>query len=1202
MHLSQYKRICFLVATLALLWGNAVPISSPAYAQNFGPLLNSARGTGDLAPGDAPSDKSDDTTVAGDEKENSAEAIDTPNLTETTDKSLQFKALRERVEQSPLTDEEKKVVIDTIAQGESQLAEVQTKQKLTDERTAGLATVPQRAKLTSDKLTELTKFKAELPADDSLASLEVQLANAEAELVIAKKAALDAETAMARATQRRREIELELPTLQTQLATLTTKAEGASPAKEASLLVQAQRAETQVAARLLTARIASLNAEAALVNAEVAANLPQLRRDVAARKAENNQQQADLLKTAVEKKRAVEAAKRVASAKEQLATLHRALQPIGVKNRELAEASQKLAKEMEQVQLALDERNIQLDQLELSLKNAQNRVEQVGLTDAVGALLRNLKQSLPNASEYHMRTAERQTVINDAQYELFEMTDLRNQKLELQVDQLFTSADPPVTYVQREDLSEEAKELLQQQRTEFLDPAIKTQTNYFNTLVSLSTVEQQILRTVETIRFYVDERVLWVRSTKPLTVPFMPSSEVDEEGKKKSWSLGDEGWFLQKEAWEGFWPRLLKEVQRRFVLWLVSVLALVALLRLRVSLRKEIAELGHQVSQAGYTRFAPTMKTILLTVLTAAPMFLIFAFLSWRLNANGGGNAAMNALSRAAFALALGYFPAEILRQICRPQGLAESHFGLPAKRVAIVRRNMRLILFIVVPLLTISCFLDTSGLAFGRDTLTRYFFIAAMIALAWITYRLFDPSHGVFAQLLRTRPNGWPARLVFVWYPLLIALPIALAILAVVGYYFTSQQLGWRLYRSTVAISILAVVSLLVLRWAMLRRRQLKIEELRKRRAAAAESTGTNDVPLEPLDEKSIDLSSQVQQTRQILQTAMIVLGLVWLWFVWKDVVPALGLFDRWPLWESTNTIAEIVPTDDGGSITRTRDVSEPVTIADLGFSLLALGLTFVALRDLPGLLDFTVLRRLPMDRSTRYAITTLTTYLIAMIGLVICCHAIGLRWNQIQWMATALTFGLAFGLQEMFANFIAGIIILFEQPVRVGDVVEIDGVTGVVSRIRIRATTITSWDRKDYIVPNKEFITGKLLNWTRSDEIARVVVEVGIAYGSDTDLARDLLLQAAMEHDEVLADPPPLASFEQFGDNSLNYKLRAYIKSYEKRFLVLHDLHTWVNNAFAKAQIEISFPQRDLHLRTLPEPMLKVLEQRASELPDQT
>jgi potassium efflux system protein len=1152
-------------------------------AQNFGPLLNPpAVNAPAQDSSQEPETQREKTGTSDEQNDAEKESSTTENADAATkdsaSKSALFKSLRGRVAESKLSDDEKKATLQIIDQGESQLAELQTKKKLIDEREAALALVPERSKQLTQTLNALTKFKPESPDQDSLATLEIQLANSDAELKTAKKSVSESETAMMRASQRHREIEEELPTLQEKLAELKTSAEN-DLTPEATLQAQAEQAESQVASQLTELRIAALNAEAALLDAELAANLPQLRRDVAVRRADNLQRQNAVFKAVVEKQRAVEAAKRVESAKQQLAQLHPALQPIGEKNQELAESSQDLAVKIEQIQNLMTERSATLEQLEGSLKQSKAAVETVGLTDAVGAMLRNLKQGLPASNEYLLRTSERQAEINDTQFELFEWTNLRNKKLSQMAAKLLKETNAPISPQEKAALAAEAEELLQQQRTEFLDPAIRTKNNYFNALVSLSTTEHQIIKTVETIRLYVDERVLWVRSTQPLTSQLVPSSE--------------ESWFLQPNAWEGTLPRLANDFKRQLFLWCASLLALVCLVRLRASLRHEIAELGEQVSQAGYTRFLPTVKTLMLTVFTAAPLFFTFAFLSWRLNVVAGSSGPINALSNACFTFALGYFPAEIVRQICRPKGLAESHFGLPSKQVAMVRRGMRLTLFMVLPLVTAAAFLNSSGLVIGRDTLARYTFVAAMAALAWIVMRLFSPHHGAFAQFIRTHPNAWVSRLTFLWFPLLIGLPVALAVLTVVGYYFTSQQLGWRLYRSAVVISILSLVSLLILRWAMLRRRQLKIDELRERRAAAAE-TAAPEAPVEAFDLSSIDLSSQVQQTKQVLQTTMIVAGLAWLWIVWRDVVPALGLLDQWPVWTTTNTIAEIVPTDDGGSFTRTRDVPEKITIANLGFAIFVFGITVVAIRDLPGLLDFAAFRRMPLDRSTRYAITTISTYLIAMVGLVICCQCIGLHWNQIQWMATALTFGLAFGLQEMFANFIAGIIILFEQPVRVGDVVEIDGVTGTITRIRIRATTISSWDRKDYIVPNKEFITGKLLNWTRSDDICRLVVEIGIAYGSDTDLARKLLLQVAHDHPEVLDDPPAIASLEQFGDNSLNYKLRAFIKSYEKRLYVTHDLHTAIDEAFRKAEIEISFPQRDLHLRTVPESIHRLMAER--------
>ena len=140
----------------------------------------------------------------------------------------------------------------------------------------------------------------------------------------------------------------------------------------------------------------------------------------------------------------------------------------------------------------------------------------------------------------------------------------------------------------------------------------------------------------------------------------------------------------------------------------------------------------------------------------------------------------------------------------------------------------------------------------------------------------------------------------------------------------------------------------------------------------------------------------------------------------------------------------------------------------------------------------------------------------------------------------------------------------------------------TGIVSRMQIRATTIRNWDKQELLVPNKEFITGRLLNWTLSDQVNRIVITVGVAYGSDVPKALQLIGDIARDHPRVLDDPAPLITFEGFGDNSLTLILRCYLDSLEFRLLTITELHTTINEKFNEAGIAIAFPQRDVHLDT--------------------
>jgi potassium efflux system protein len=258
------------------------------------------------------------------------------------------------------------------------------------------------------------------------------------------------------------------------------------------------------------------------------------------------------------------------------------------------------------------------------------------------------------------------------------------------------------------------------------------------------------------------------------------------------------------------------------------------------------------------------------------------------------------------------------------------------------------------------------------------------------------------------------------------------------------------------------------------------------------------------------------------------------------------------------------------------------PITLADLGLAAVIGVLTAGAGKNLPGVLELAILQRSGLDTGSRYAIKTLAQYLIITVGFILIFQIIGFSWSQIQWLVAALGVGLGFGLQEIFGNFISGLIILFERPIRVGDIVTVGDTTGTVTRIRIRATTITNWDRQELLVPNKEFITSRLLNWTLSDQTNRIVITVGVAYGSDVKRALELMAEVAAESEHILSDPHPLITFEGFGDNALTLILRAYLGSLEFRLATISALHEAINQKFNDAGIVIAFPQRNVHLDT--------------------
>ena len=181
---------------------------------------------------------------------------------------------------------------------------------------------------------------------------------------------------------------------------------------------------------------------------------------------------------------------------------------------------------------------------------------------------------------------------------------------------------------------------------------------------------------------------------------------------------------------------------------------------------------------------------------------------------------------------------------------------------------------------------------------------------------------------------------------------------------------------------------------------------------------------------------------------------------------------------------------------------------------------------------------------------------------------------WAKVQWLIAALGVGLGFGMQEIFANFISGLILLFERPIRVGDVVSIGGTSGTVSQIRIRATTITDFDNKDLIVPNKEFVTSKVLNWSLTSPSVRVVLPIGITYGSDTAAAMRIMLEAAQKHPKVMKEPPPHVRVTGFGEKAVTLELRCYSPDIDSSGPIKHELYLKVYDAYQRGELKLVHP----------------------------
>jgi small-conductance mechanosensitive channel len=244
---------------------------------------------------------------------------------------------------------------------------------------------------------------------------------------------------------------------------------------------------------------------------------------------------------------------------------------------------------------------------------------------------------------------------------------------------------------------------------------------------------------------------------------------------------------------------------------------------------------------------------------------------------------------------------------------------------------------------------------------------------------------------------------------------------------------------------------------------------------------------------------------------------------------------------------------------------------------------LSYVVSWLIQAFLDVEVMTPRNMEHGVKFAIKTLVHYSLIFLGFLVAISVAGIDMSKFAVLAGALGVGIGFGLQNIVNNFISGLILLFERPVKIGDMIAIDNQLGRITRIGLRSTVVETYDRAEVIVPNAELISERVTNWTFTSNMARITLPVGVAYGTPLERVLSALQVVAREHAEVLRDPEPVALFIEFGDSSINFELRAWIGDVNERLRIRSELGLAIDEAFRKNGITIPFPQRDLHLQSV-------------------
>lgn len=770
-----------------------------------------------------------------------------------------------------------------------------------------------------------------------------------------------------------------------------------------------------------------------------------------------------------------------------------------------------------------------------------------GLSQSVGYLLQRKRAALPSSAELAARKRSQSRAVERVQGILT--------KIDARLDEM-----PPAP-VAGNDAAEDEPALRSAEREVLQQMSVDADSFMLDILIPLGVRRDTYAATIAAYQQLIDEHLLWVRDTAPFRVEHLRSVAA-----AAAWLVHGDHLRNVGHAW--FAGALGQPLLT--AAWLIGLLTLLVA---RPWLARRLSQCGEGASKRSGPGMERTVEGVFFTLLLSFPLSICLALGGWLAGSVTADQSYVAAVASALLTVAALALPLELLRQIVRPCGLGEAHFNWPPLATASIRANLRWAIWIGLPLIFVWRILDAHGDGnVELSVLARLLFSAVMVLTAVLLWRVLHPRRGAAAVLVMRRPDGWAEKLRALWHPAITAIPLVLVVLSLLGYSYSAVQLAFRFYRTIWMLLLSGILAALALRWLMISHRRMAMEQLRQKAEQREQAVGVEGPPINVADADSVDLSEATQQSRRLIDAVLFIAVLLGLYVIWSPVLPALGFLDRFTLWEQkVNGV-----------------VTDTITLSNLLLAIPIIAVTFVVVRNAPGLLESTLLQRLPLENAVRYAITTLSSYLLAGIGIITAANTLGVRWDSIQWLIAGLGVGLGFGLQEIFANFISGIILLFEQPIRVGDVVTLDNTSGVISRIRMRATTITNWDRQEYIVPNKDFITGRLVNWTLSDSTNRVVIEVGISYDSDTRRACQVLEEICRDHPLVSKELAPLITFEGFGDSALKVVMRCYLDSLDNRLQTIHELHTAINDRFREEGVEIAFPQQDLHVRSLPPALL--------------
>ncbi len=801
----------------------------------------------------------------------------------------------------------------------------------------------------------------------------------------------------------------------------------------------------------------------------------------------------------------------------------------------------------------------------------ESKFAAVGFSDALGILLRRQRNELPDLRKHReslVRLERELAATNLKNLEVQDAVAALANPAERAAEIIAGSGLDPATTVAAV-VQTEVADLLKA-RGEYLVEVREANDDLFRTLIELNTVEEELVKRTADFLEFIDQRILWLPSADRVSIR---SVELAGQYVKS---------LFHSALWRDYIKAYVERAESRPISFASGCLAFLTVIMLHRRWKIRLKDTLAKAAKSRLSAFGPVMMSLLYAALYSLPLPTALLAIGWPLANVVDVPLQISSLATGFVYGSASLFFLQVARLIIRRSGVAATFFGWGAAPLLKLRRAFALLAWVYIPTSVLVKAADFYGSEASMEA-ARIVLIIALLTAAFVVGWLMLPQISVLAGARVYKPSGSLYKLRYLVFILLLSAPVGLASAAIMGYVYTAIELTQRLHITFWVAGFLLLFNETVFFWILVKRRRLAIQEVQRRREAAKTSAPDGKTLVSPdgvaPTEPTIDITAISQQAGRLLRTLVLGVFIVALWGVWAGVLPALRYLDSQPLWSVSRQVTETVV---GGAV----EVNErlvPVTVADMLLVLLIVFGTSVALRNIPGLLDITLFQRFSVQAGERYAFNTIIRYVIILIGILYIFYLMGLQWKQLQWLAAAVSVGLGFGLQEIFANFVSGLILLFERPVRVGDFVSVGGIKGNITQIRIRATTVMDWDHFEHIIPNKEMITKPVENWTLSNLRRRLVIHLGVPYGCDYDQARDILLKVAWENPYVLDDPGPAAGIEKLADSSVVFVVFAHLPNSDNFLGARHSLIAEFERQLSAVGIPIPFPQMDVHLETV-------------------